>query len=118
MSLVLHELTTNAIKYGALSARGGAVRLSWNTAYDDRGGRTLTFLWEEVGGPPVTPPGRAGFGSRLIARTFQQSGGRATPEFAPSGLRCLIEAPLSTPAELPPDAPAVTGDAAMLRPPD
>jgi PAS domain S-box-containing protein len=101
MSLVLHELTTNAIKYGALSATGGSVKLSWNNSYNEQGGRNLTLLWEETGGPPVAPPKRAGFGSRLISRSFENSGGRATSEFAPDGLRCLIEAPLSAAEELP-----------------
>jgi PAS domain S-box-containing protein len=101
MSLVLHELTTNALKYGALSAEGGQVRLTWNLAYGDDGGRSMTLLWEETGGPPVSSPTRRGFGTRLIARSFSRSGGRAAIEYRPEGLRCIVDLPLSMPEELP-----------------
>lgn len=101
MSLALHELTTNAIKYGALSTAEGKVNVSWNLAYDEDGRRSMTLLWEEAGGPPVVKPQRRGFGSRLIDRTFAQSGGRASLEFHPAGLRCVMALPLSTPEELP-----------------
>lgn len=61
LSLMLHELSTNALKYGALSDTGGRVRLSWSIEADH-----LALHWHETGGPPVTEPNRAGFGSRLI----------------------------------------------------
>jgi PAS domain S-box-containing protein len=96
LSLALHELSTNAVKYGALSAEAGAVAVEWNLALDASGGRHMTLLWEESGGPPVAAPSRSGFGTRLIARHFgRESGGSATLEFAPAGLRCVIELPLS-----------------------
>jgi two-component sensor histidine kinase len=101
MSLALHELTTNAIKYGALSAEDGRVRLTWNLAYNSDGGRSMTLLWEEVGGPTITPPTHEGFGTRLVTRTFRQSGGRAVIEYPPEGLRCIVELPLSAPEEMP-----------------
>ena len=66
-SLALHELATNAVKYGALSQPGGRVRVAWTCeAAGER--RTLRFSWRESGGPPVSPPQRRGFGSRLLER--------------------------------------------------
>jgi PAS domain S-box-containing protein len=102
MALVLHELATNAVKYGALKAPTGLVTVTWNQAIDSLGGRHLTLLWEERGGPAVAPPERSGFGSRLISRSFgNESGGRAHVEFAPDGVRCVVELPLSTDSEMP-----------------
>ncbi len=63
LSLTLHELATNAAKYGALASSGGGVSLAWQVADS-----TLHLRWREVGGPPVTEPRRTGFGSRLIDR--------------------------------------------------
>ena len=97
MALALHELATNALKYGSLTSPEGAVRIDWNLAHDGAGGRHLTFLWEEHGGPAVAIPTRRGFGTRLLARTFaEENGGRAEVQYNPSGLRCLIHLPLST----------------------
>lgn len=102
MSLVVHELTTNAIKYGALSTEAGRVTISWNLAYDERGARNLTLLWRESGGPTVHPPLRRGFGSRLIDRSFDQAGGgRARLHYEPDGLQCVLELALSGPEEIP-----------------
>jgi two-component system, chemotaxis family, CheB/CheR fusion protein len=69
VSLVLHELATNAVKYGALWASEGRVRLAWQVEQGDQG-RRLRLLWEEQGGPAVTPPQERGFGTQLIERTF------------------------------------------------
>jgi PAS domain S-box-containing protein len=100
MSLALHELATNAIKHGALSLPDGRVRISWNLSQDGQGGRHLTLLWEEIGGPLVEPPRRKGFGSRLLARTFEQEkAGSAKVEYLPQGVRCVVELTLSTPLE-------------------
>jgi two-component sensor histidine kinase len=65
IAMALHELATNAIKYGALSNSGGCVILRWR-ASEDQGGQRLHMEWVEQGGPAVTPPSRKGFGSRLI----------------------------------------------------
>lgn len=101
MTLVLHELTTNAVKYGALSTPGGRIEASWNLHYDELGARHMTFLWVESGGPPVSMPERRGFGSRLIARSLgDETGGRARIEYAPEGVRCGVHLPLITPAEV------------------
>ena len=91
LSLALHELATNAAKYGALSVAAGRVEVSWNLAHNGAGQRFLTMLWEESGGPQVETPTRFGFGSRLIRQTFGDTdGGRASLEFAASGVRCAM----------------------------
>src|SRR5690606_38334390 len=65
LSLLLHELATNALKYGALSASDGMVDLNWRIEVEDQGA-TLHVTWQESGGPAVPPPARKGFGTRLI----------------------------------------------------
>lgn len=102
LSLVLHELTTNALKYGALSNGTGAIEVTWNLSHDRLGGRHMTLLWREQGGPYVETPTHRGFGSRLIERTVtQENGGRAQIEYQPEGLCCSIELPLSSAEEIP-----------------
>ena len=102
LSLGLHELVTNAVKYGALSTLEGRVSVSWNTALDGQGRRYMNLLWEETGGPPVSPPSDRGLGTRLLSRTFgRENGGDARLDFQPAGLRCVLELPLSDPAEIP-----------------
>jgi PAS domain S-box-containing protein len=92
LSLALHELMTNAMKYGALSQDEGEVALTWRTA---REGARLQIRWVETGGPPVTPPQRRGFGSRLIERALATDiGGPVTLVFAPEGVVCEIDAAL------------------------
>ena len=100
--LAIHELATNALKYGALSVNAGRVTITWNVAQDGQGRRYMNLLWEEAGGPAVRKPERAGFGTRLIAKTFgRESGGQAQLEYRRAGLRCVLELPLSTPGETP-----------------
>lgn len=74
VSLLFHELMTNAIKYGALSTETGGVAVEWLTA-DIAGNRILTLRWTERGGPPVVEPDRKGFGSKLIKRGLMGTGG-------------------------------------------
>lgn len=89
-SLALHELCTNAAKYGALKNPEGFVEVSW-TSEDER----LQFSWNEVGVSDITPPSRDGFGSKLIERSLvRQFGGKWTRDFAPSGLRVHFDLPL------------------------
>jgi len=89
ISLALHELTTNAIKYGALSTQEGGVELTWNFAQNGKGVRFLSLLWREHGGPEVTEPERLGFGSTLIRQTFaSQDGAKAHIEFKAEGIEC------------------------------
>lgn len=91
VSLACHEMATNAAKYGALSCPDGQLKVAWNLAHNGTGERFMTLLWEEEGGPPVTPPTRTGFGTRLIKQTFAgQNGGRAEVTFAPGGVRCAM----------------------------
>jgi PAS domain S-box-containing protein len=87
-SLVLHELATNAIKYGALSNLEGRVHITWGTKGDGRDA-LLIFHWREQGGPPVVAPKRRGFGSMLLRATFAN----AHSNFYTSGFSCEIEVP-------------------------
>jgi PAS domain S-box-containing protein len=96
LSLAMHELATNALKYGAWSADAGAVEILWHTYRPDEGNQRLHMEWRERGGPPVLPPARRGFGSRLIERGLSaEMGGDVQMEFRPEGLVCTIDAPLS-----------------------
>jgi two-component system CheB/CheR fusion protein len=92
LGLVLHELATNAAKYGAWSAAGGKVSLSWSNG-ERRGKPMVTLAWREADGPPVTPPGRNGFGSRLIESAIPNA--RVRREFNPEGVTCTIDVPAS-----------------------
>lgn len=95
IALALHELFTNTLKYGALSADGGSVKLSWQHVEAD--GR-LNIEWREQGGPPVVQPARKGFGSLLLERTLARDlNGRVDLSFDPAGVVCKIEMPLSDP---------------------
>lgn len=94
-ALALHELATNAIKYGALSQPGGKVDVSWQL--DDAADPTqLIFEWRERGGPAVAQPKRKGFGSELLERTLAfELKSKTTLTFNRSGLHCTIAIPLS-----------------------
>ncbi|MGU3468674.1 PAS domain-containing protein [Methylobacterium sp. C33D] len=95
LALTLHELTTNAVKYGALSVPDGRVTVE-ATVLDSPEGPRLRIAWTERGGPPVAPPWRKGFGSRLIERSLTaQVGGTLAMDYAPAGLRCVMESSLS-----------------------
>lgn len=88
--LALHELGTNAAKYGALSVPGGRVKVSWRQIPDGR----LRIEWREHGGPPVKPPRRSGFGLRMIERALKSDlAGCVKIVFDPAGLICTIDAP-------------------------
>jgi two-component sensor histidine kinase len=103
-SMALHELATNAMKYGALSNEHGQVRLEWSLV-DEAGADALVLRWEEVDGPPVTAPTRTGFGSRMIERALaQEIDGRAEIDYRPAGVVFIAQAPL----------PSIRGDTARL----
>jgi len=88
--LVLHELATNAAKYGALSVAGGAILVEWTY---DRDSRAFTLQWREFGGPPVSAPARKGFGLRMVEKALSSDmSGKVTLDFAPEGVACTIEA--------------------------
>jgi two-component sensor histidine kinase len=97
--LVLHELATNAIKYGALSTPAGRVGLVFTT--EAPGGDTLPVLamtWTEAGGPPVKAPEQRGFGTLFIERlTRRQTSGEAALNWEPQGLRCRVALPVTQP---------------------
>jgi PAS domain S-box-containing protein len=93
LAMALHELCTNAIKYGALSVEGGRVSIGW-TISGEREPR-LHFRWQELGGPPVREPSRRGFGSRLIERALAGDlKGDARLDYARDGLAFEFDAPL------------------------
>jgi two-component sensor histidine kinase len=84
--LILHELATNAAKYGALSHADGKLHIRWQRGPDPSEGDVIV-TWEETGGPPVSPPTRRGFGSVLIEQSLTYSlGGKADIEYRPEGL--------------------------------
>jgi two-component sensor histidine kinase len=94
LGMVMHELATNAAKYGALSIPGGHVDVSWSLDGDGDNTR-LSLLWRESGGPPVTKPSRRGFGSRLIEHSIGNDlGGEIELGYLPSGLHCRLAFPL------------------------
>jgi two-component sensor histidine kinase len=95
-SLVLHELATNAAKYGALSQPGGTARIAWKAYQAEAGERRFKFKWEESGGPQVSPPERRGFGTLLMTRAFADVEGQPRLTHAPDGLRYRVDAPMTS----------------------
>jgi len=86
LSMIVHEIATNAAKYGALSNDTGTVALDWEIIAENAGPK-LRMIWAEAGGPHVTAPVQRGFGSRLIERSARdQLGGEATVDFLPRGV--------------------------------
>jgi two-component system CheB/CheR fusion protein len=91
ISLIVHELATNAAKYGALSTPGGRLTVGWTP----RGEGQLEMIWREEGGPPPTAPGRAGFGTELIEREVEGTlKGSASFGYSGTGLTATILFPL------------------------
>lgn len=94
LAMAIHELGTNAIKYGALSNGAGAVSVEWEIRSEADRPR-LRVVWQEAGGPPVALPRRRGFGSRMIEQGLSADlDGEVALVFEPAGLRCIIDAPL------------------------
>ncbi len=90
LSMILHEMATNAAKYGALSNDTGTVKLDWEVITEHAGPK-LRLVWTEAGGPPVVAPVQRGFGSRLIERSARdQLGGEATVNFLPRGVAYTV----------------------------
>jgi two-component sensor histidine kinase len=93
LSLVLHELTTNAAKYGAFSSEAGRLKVRWRVEM----GRDLYLTWEERGGPPARVPETRGFGSRLITGVVEgELAGSLDVTFGPPGLTVKVRVPAST----------------------
>jgi two-component sensor histidine kinase len=94
LGLGFHELTTNSVKHGSLSAFGGGVRVAWSTEIVGPE-VALRLEWQESNGPTVSPPSRRGFGSQLLQRVLgTQVNGLVEIEYAPEGLHARIELPL------------------------
>jgi two-component sensor histidine kinase len=94
LGMALHELATNAAKHGALSNGAGRVDLSWRITPSASGDR-LRLEWLERGGPPVQPPSRKGFGSRLLERGLaHELDGEVRLDHEPSGVLCRIDIPV------------------------
>jgi two-component sensor histidine kinase len=92
LALVLHELATNAAKYGSLSKLEGRVLVSWHVAQSEESGQLLKFCWIERGGPLVQPPAEQGFGMQLITELL---GNARCVSFASSGFEFAVEVPVS-----------------------
>ena len=94
LALCLHELATNAIKYGGLSTPEGRVSFEWTLSEDDPA--MLSILWIEQGGPPVVEPSRTGYGTRYLrAALGSLFGSKPVMTFAPAGLRCEVSGRVS-----------------------
>jgi PAS domain S-box-containing protein len=90
LALALHELATNAVKYGALSSASGAVKVSWQLSAG-----TLILQWIETGGPPTAAPSSRGFGTKLITATCEsQLGGKTSFDWRAEGLHCTLSVPV------------------------
>jgi two-component sensor histidine kinase len=102
LGMALHELTTNAVKYGALSAETGNVAIGWTFRQE---GETALFSlsWREQNGPPVTPPDGRGFGTTVLTRVVEEAfGGKVELDYAEEGVSWTLEAPLERIGENPP----------------
>lgn len=96
VALALHELATNAAKYGALSVLEGRVRIDWTASPGEDGDVRLHMTWRESGGPPVTPPAKRGFGTRLIERGLAaELRGKVWIDYPPDGVACTVDAVIS-----------------------
>lgn len=93
LAIALHELATNAVKYGAFSNEAGSISIRWTVAPDTKGSR-LIIHWQERDGPPVVPPTHKGFGSWVIERGLaHELGGRVKVDYLQQGLSCTIDIP-------------------------
>jgi two-component sensor histidine kinase len=92
LALVLHELATNAAKYGSLSQPDGMLRVCWRVL-----GERAEILWVEQGGPLVVPPTKHGFGTQFIEQIVKTMQGAVATEFLPSGVECTISFHLPEP---------------------
>lgn len=107
LAMALHELATNAVKYGALSNDVGQVSISWT----EEGGGSVRLEWRERGGPPVRSPGRRGFGTRLLQSGLaHELGGGAEISFAAAGVVAVLRLPIGG-AKIEGDAPERRSDA-------
>jgi PAS domain S-box-containing protein len=95
LAMVIHELITNAAKYGALSTPTGSISLDWDQMPGPDGAARLLITWHETGGPPIQAPSRSGYGTSLIRDLIpHELGGKVELELATAGVTCRIEVPL------------------------
>jgi two-component sensor histidine kinase len=100
IGMAMHELATNAAKYGALSVPDGKVLISWLVSPAPDGTPMCRLSWEETGGPPVERPSRRGFGRVVIERTVARAlNGDVQIDYASAGLRWTLEFPQRTPTQ-------------------
>lgn len=96
LGLALHELSTNAAKYGALSAPGGHIALEWWVAQGEGTEKVFSLIWKEVGVPPVEKPTRKGFGHTVMNRLVKSAlSGDSSLEFEPDGVKWSVRIPVS-----------------------
>jgi two-component sensor histidine kinase len=96
--LALHELSTNAAKYGALSTPSGRIEVGWRVVRESAQPPMLRLEWREQGGPAVVAPSRRGFGTRFIEGSVAtELQGTATLAFDAAGLRCILQVPVDEP---------------------
>jgi two-component sensor histidine kinase len=99
-AMTIHELCTNAVKYGALSNHKGKVRLVWSVSKSKKSKPLLKFRWSEKGGPAVVAPTTRGFGTKLIERSLASDlGGSVKISFAKTGVTCIITTKLDNTSE-------------------
>jgi two-component sensor histidine kinase len=95
VGMIAHELTTNAVKYGALASGTGRVEVAWRVDAEPSGQRRLHLSWTEAGGPPVAQPTRQGFGTRMIERGLaRELDATVVSDYALEGLRFTLSMPL------------------------
>ena len=106
IAMVLHELTTNAAKYGALSKREGRVSVRWYLSSNGQSPGGLTIEWVETGGPRVKAPSKSGYGTRVVTELVHyELGGTADLTFSPTGVRCRLDIPAGWFTIEPPEPP-------------
>lgn len=110
LALVLHELATNAAKYGALSTAGGRVEVKWRLEKGDP--NIIVMTWRESGGPPVDEPERRGFGTTLVLNAFRDKEAGVRLDYEPAGIVCHIRMPLRQVGWLRPVQPTAPSAAA------
>ncbi|MDM6802362.1 HWE histidine kinase domain-containing protein, partial [Escherichia coli] len=94
VGMVIHEMATNAAKYGALAQSSGRLQVRWSVR-EAHGGKNLVLIWREMGGPPVSEPRHRGFGTKLIERMIGNSDGAGFAfDFKPTGLEFSLTLPI------------------------
>jgi two-component sensor histidine kinase len=95
VAMALHELVTNAVKYGALSSPTGRVSVNWDRQYAEGAAARVMIEWRETGGPPVVSPPKLGYGISLIRELIpHELGGMVDLTFASDGVCCKIDVPI------------------------